>query len=192
MKNMFRTKAVLCITLFIVSSIFSVVSYSLSLVDEMIVTLHTNDGDKIDIGKVLFVPDNEGYRYTFLLDEEKFENQFLMMRPFKCMSTEKIMLCHLAYLYPNKNFITGDDMADLEYDLLFLHKKPGEYGIDPWNGLYYSMKVKDMGLEGSLQEVDLNVLAAPPEEGDFRPITSDMLHPADPVLHWFPRLTIHQ
>jgi len=179
-----------CFVLFLSASVFSTASLSLELADEMTVTLHTVDDEKIDIGKLEITSESDGYHYKFHLDDEKFEDEFLSMRPFKCMKNEKIMLCHLAYSYPNNKFISSGKLTDLEYDLLFLHKKSADYGIDAWNGLYYLLKESQNGVEGTLQEVDLNILAAPPEEGDLRPITADMLHPADPLHHWFPKLTI--
>ena len=106
---------------------------------------------------------------------------------FKCLPHTTQVVCYLAYPYENKRFITKDDVTDLEYDLLFLHKSPQEYGIDAWNGFYYDLEMTEMGFVGELRETDLNVLASPPEEP--RPIKDEDLHPASDK-HWPRRMTI--
>ncbi|MGR8920495.1 MAG: hypothetical protein ACU85V_12835 [Gammaproteobacteria bacterium] len=100
------------------------------------------------------------------------------------------MLCHLAYPYAKGARVTAADLRDLEYDLMFVQKTPEEYGIDAWHGRYYVLGFTDDGIEGILHEVDLNVLAAPPEDGVTYPVTADMLHPADAAAHPYPRLLI--
>jgi len=82
-------------------------------------------------------------------------------------------------------------LTDLEYDLLFLHKTHQEYGIDAWNGLYFKLAVSGDGLTGELRETDLNVLQAPPEDGDLRPIDPNELYePSD--KHWPRRVLIEK
>lgn len=162
-----------------------------SLDPEMTVTLESNQGEMIDIGRINFKPADAGYEYTLSLDDEKFSDEFLSMRPFKCMKKSGLMICQMKYPYANEKIISDENLLSLEYDLLFLHKTPEEYGIDAWNGLYYKMNITDGRIEGVLHEVDLNVLAAPPEKGVIRPVTYNMLYLADPNVHWFPKLTIH-
>ena len=99
-------------------------------------------------------------------------------------------MCHLPYPYENRRVFSAEDMADLEYELLFLHKRPTEWGIDAWNGLYYQMELQGDHIEGTLNEIDLNVLASPPEPGNERPLRDVELHPAEGGKHAFPRLTI--
>ncbi len=124
------------------------------------------------------------------MNDAVFSDEFLSMRPFKCIHQNEQMLCHLVYPYEKLGYITQQDLTDLEYDLLFLHKSASEYGINAWNGLYYRLQLDTSGLTGSLREVDLNILAAPPEQGDLRPITADMLYEADPAQHLFPYIRI--
>ncbi len=154
------------------------------------VQLVNGKGDVLPIGKVSFKADGERVAYTLNLDTPRFSDEFLSMRPFRCISEAQVMICHLSYPYKKQGYITDTDLTDLEYDLLFLHKSATEYGINAWNGLYYLLSVSEQGLDGELQEVDLNVLAAPPEEGDLRPITKGMLYEADPSQHLFPTLRI--
>ena len=75
--------------------------------------------------------------------------------------------------------------------MLFLHKTPQEYGINAWNGLYFKLAENDEGLVGELRETDLNVLQAPPEDGDLRPINPHELYePSD--KHWPRRVLIRR
>tara|TARA_R110002096_G_scaffold261292_1_gene454582 strand:+ start:98748 stop:99308 length:561 start_codon:yes stop_codon:yes gene_type:complete len=158
----------------------------------MTVTLQTSDTkESVDIGQIMFTAKDGGYSFEFKLNEDKFEKQFLSMRPFDCMQKPEIMICHLPYPYKNNRFITTDDMTDLEYDILFLHKYPGEYGINAYNGIYYQLKMTDKGIEGLLHDVDMNELKVPPEAGNLRPITPDMLYEASPTKHWFMNVLIH-
>jgi hypothetical protein len=170
--------------------LFSGTVFSLDTDRAMTVTVHASDQESIDIGHVTFTEEDGGYRYQFALDQEKFEKQFLSMRPFDCIQKPEMMVCHLPYPYQNNKFISADDMADLEYELMFLHKYPGAYGIDPWNGIYYKMQLTEKGIEGVLHDVDMKVLTAPPDEGNLRPLTHKMLYEANPAKHWFYTLTI--
>ncbi len=156
---------------------------------EMAITLHGTDGQSIRIGTLKLTPDADGYRSEVVLDDSRFEDHFLSMRPFKCVPHAKQMICHLPYPYVNRRHITEHDLTDLEYDLLFLHKRPEEYGIDAWNGFYYELRVSDGGIVGELRETDLNVLAVPPATGERRPIGKADLHPAADA-HWPQRITI--
>lgn len=171
--------------------LFSGTVFSLETDRALTITLHASDKESVDIGQITFTAKDDGYSYELSLDEEKFEKQFLSMRPFDCMQKPEIMVCHLPYPYQNNKYISAEDMVDLEYELMFLHKYPGAYGIDPWNGIYYLMKFTDDGIEGVLHDVDMKVLTAPPEEGNLRPLTHKMLYDANPAKHWFNTVTIH-
>jgi len=131
------------------------------------------------------------YQYQVELDETLFNDHFLSMRPFKCLEGPKYWLCHLPYGYANRRQISTDDVTDLEYDLLFIRKLPSEFGIDAWNGVYYRLTWQEDGLQGQLHEVDLNLLSAPPAEGDYRPIAAIDLTPGDPQTHWLPYIKIY-
>jgi hypothetical protein len=148
------------------------------------------NNEALKIGTVNFHNDNDKIRYEITFDKTVFSDEFLSMRPFKCIRKPKQMICHLIYPYKKQGYINNNDLTDLEYDLLFLHKTPNEYGINAWNGLYYDLNLSGNGINGVLKEVDLNVLAAPPEDDNLRAITEDMLYEADPEIHLFPKLTI--
>ena len=172
-------------------TLFSSHLFALDTARPMTITLQASDTETVDIGQVTFTAENGGYRYDLQIDEDRFEKQFLSMRPFDCMQKPKMMVCHLPYPYRNNRFITVEDMSNLEYELLFLHKYPGAYGIDAYNGIYYQMKMTENGIEGQLHDVDLNVLKVPPEDEELRPITPEMLYSANPDKHWFMKVLIH-
>ncbi len=122
-------------------------------------------GQEIDIGEVFF--SNTGDTTTGVhveMNYEKFDDQFLSMRPFRCLTDQSEWFCYLPYPYEIKKTITSDKLTDLEYQLLFIWKSPKKFGIDAWNGVYYKLALNDDGtIGGSLLQGDLNVLANPPE-----------------------------
>ena len=157
---------------------------------DKVISFIDNDNNAIEIGRITFTHNNVKTTYEITLNENVFQKEFLNMRPFQCLHQPKQILCHLEYPYKKLGYITRDDLMDLEYDLLFLHKTPAEYGIDAWNGLFYLLTATENGIEGTLNEVDLRVLIAPPEDGTLRPVTRNMLYEADPSKHIFPKILI--
>lgn len=157
------------------------------------IRLEDRAGTTIDIGRLTLAPASPGsdaLRFDVTLDAPEFVDKFLSMRPFRCLDASGRWLCHLPYPYPKAATIDADDLRNLEYDLLFVEKTPEEYGINAWNGRYFRMSRTAEGFAGELHEVDLNILAAPPEDGVEYPVTVDMLHPADPAVHRFVRVRI--
>lgn len=160
-----------------------------TLEDPLTIFFESSDGERIPIGELQLTPGKDGFNISVDMNGEKLEENFLSMRPFKCLPHPDRTLCHLVYPYQNNRFITEDDLTDLEYDLLFLHKSASEYGIDAWNGMYYELTATEKGFIGELRETDLNVLIAPPPEGVLRPIERTELHePSD--THWARRIII--
>ncbi|MBU0654068.1 MAG: hypothetical protein KJ914_02935 [Gammaproteobacteria bacterium] len=165
------------------------------LPEHMQVQLLPATGEPVTVAELTLKPLAEGgYEYSLAMNQVIFSDQFLSMRPFKCLDAPQQMLCHLPYPYTKTSHITGDDLRNLEYDLLFIHRKPSDYGIDPWNGVYYQLTLnEDEGkIEGDIRAVDLDILAAPPAAGDAYPITPDDLHETAAETHAFPRLVIQQ
>jgi hypothetical protein len=153
-----------------------------SLVGDYRLSLEDSQGERQPLAEVEIRQAEKGYSYQIEWDDTRFENHFLSMRPFKCLPHAQRMICRLPYPYELKRRITAEDLTDLEYDLLFLHKLPGEYGINAWNGLYFKLARTNESLIGELQETDLNVLQAPPEAGVLRPIDPQEIHPASDNL----------
>ncbi len=158
---------------------------------EKAITLVAADGMRLDIGHVTFAGDQAGAAIAVVLDAPQFTDEFLSMRPFRCIAGTKESWCHLPYPYQTKAHVTPDDLTDLEYALLFLFKPPAGYGIDAWNGLYFQLALApDGSIGGALHEVDLNILAVPPMAGNLRPIARAALTPVAADSHRFARIEI--
>ncbi len=145
-------------------------------------SLEDDQGQRQALGEVRIRKAERGFSYRIAWDDARFENHFLSMRPFKCLPHPRRMICRLPYPYNLPRLISETDLTDLEYDLLFLHKAPGEYGINAWNGLYFKLTREEGKLVGELHETDLNVLQAPPEAGVQYPIDPQQIYPASEAL----------
>ncbi|WP_299750689.1 hypothetical protein [uncultured Tateyamaria sp.] len=150
------------------------------------VYLESQDGDQIKIATITIA---DGGDYAIEMEDAPFSNHFLSMRPFRCLEGPKKHWCHVPYPYEiNRNIHA--DLTDLEYDFLFLWKGATEYGINMWNGVYYKLDDDDGRLIGTLHEMDMDLLSAPPEAGNLRPLKATDLHESDPDSHWLPRMVI--
>lgn len=128
--------------------------------------------------------------YDIRMEDAPFSDFFLSMRPFKCLTGPDKHWCHVPYPYQNARNI-GAQLTDLEYDLLFIWKGATEYGINMWNGVYYVLEPAGDGrLVGQIHEMNMDILAVPPEGGDLRPIQPKHLEPGAPESHWLPRLVV--
>jgi hypothetical protein len=161
-----------------------------ALVGEKEIYLLSEEDSRVHVGSILFESDGDSSRYDLRFQTEKFGDHFLSMRPFKCLEGAQKYWCHVPYPYANRRQVSADDLTDLEYDLLFLWKGATEYGINMWNGVYYQLNLDGERIVGTLREMDMEVLSAPPDKGNFRPIDPDDLHEADAASHWLPRLVI--
>ncbi len=157
------------------------------------VFLDNGEAGRLEIGALeLEAVEKEG-SYEFALNAEVFGDYFLSMRPFKCITHVGKMFCYLNYPYENRRRISATDLTDLEYDLLFIARTPKEYGIDPWNGRYFRLRWEGEAIVGEIYETDLNILAAPPEDGSLRPLAeADMVPIAPSNSQWTPRLRIER
>jgi hypothetical protein len=153
------------------------------------VIFDNGDGEQVTIGTLTLRALGEAGGYDLKLADGPFDDYFLSMRPFRCIRRENSMLCHLVYPYENRRHIDRDDLVDLEYDLLFIARSPEEYGINAWNGRYFRLRWEDDAIVGELYETNLDVLAAPPETGDLRPLADADMIPVNPG-QWAPRLRI--
>lgn len=155
------------------------------------ITLVTAAGERHSIGQVMFTPDGDGARLTVRVDGANFGDEFLSMRPFRCLRDAKEWWCHLPYPYELAGRVTEGDLRDLEYSLLFIGKAPNFHGIDAWNGFYFKLAIgADGHISGDLHETDLDVLAVPPEDWKARTIAPEALTAAEPGAHRFARLEI--
>jgi hypothetical protein len=147
--------------------------------------------EKIAIGTVTFTGSGDKRSLVIHMNEAQYKDQFLSMRPFKCLEGTARLYCHLPYPYPWKGEVTGNDLADLEYALLFVQKPPTAYGINLWNGIYYKLTLEPDGrITGKLNEVDMDILASPPPMGEMRPLNYDQINAVSADGQWLPQLTI--
>ncbi|MCI4662459.1 MAG: hypothetical protein MRY63_11650 [Neomegalonema sp.] len=154
--------------------------------ERFVIELKSADGGSITVGSARIEADG---RYEIAWDEAKFTDHFLSMRPFKCLEGPEKLWCRVPYPYDLQREIHGDDLTDLEYDLLFVWKDAGSYGIDFWNGVYYRLAREADAIRGQMLAFTLDELAIPPEPGT-RPITDKHLEPVEPESHWLPAITL--
>lgn len=152
-----------------------------------------NAVERIELGYLDIFAVGNATSYRINLDDLVFGDFFLSMRPFRCVEHLGKMFCYLPYPYENKRLIGTKDLTDLEYDLLFIARTPTEYGIDPWNGRYFRLRWTGEGFIGEIHETDLNILAAPPDNGSLRPLAeAELLPMRDGGKQWVPRLLIEK
>lgn len=157
-----------------------------TVADTRTVFLEAQDGSKIEVATLKIDPQGD---YTVTMAETPFADHFLSMRPFRCLEGPGRHWCHVPYPYDIARNVSVD-LTDLEYDFLFVWKEATEYGINMWNGVYYKLADEDGRLIGTLHEMDMDVLSAPPDAGDLRPLQAKDLHESDPDSHWLPRMVI--
>lgn len=157
-----------------------------------VITLVAADGTRLPIGRLtLAARDGGAFGIVVNVDAPQFEDQFLSMRPFRCLTQGNEMWCHLPYPYETRGEIRDGDLVDLEYALLFLFKPPTAYGIDAWNGLYFKLGIApDGAIVGAAHETNLDVLATPPDDRSARMIGAADLTPVAPTAHAFARVEI--
>jgi len=126
-------------------------------------------GAELDIGQVSFsAPDSSTTGIDVEIESDALVDQFLSMRPFRCLTETAEWFCYLPYPYDITRTISPDNFTDLEYQLLFIWKSPKTFGIDAWNGVYYRLSQQSDGtIVGTLMQGDLNVLADPPEKFSY-------------------------
>ena len=154
------------------------------------VTLMAPDGSRLAVGRVRFEPDGDASRYALSWDEAAFEDHFLSMRPFRCLAGPDKHWCQVPYPYDIRRRVDAQDLRDLEYDMLFVWKGAGDYGINMWNGVYYVLEIDGDRIVGRMREIDMDILSAPPAAGDLRPLRPGDLHETDPESHWLPIVVI--
>ena len=173
----------------VLTGLFGPAAFAGSLEGTKTIRLHPVDGEPITVAEVAFLAGSDG-TYSLRYDDTLFADHFLSMRPFKCLEGTEKLWCRVPYPYEIKRQASDNDLTDLEYELMFVWKNQGEYGIDLWNGVYYALAADGDRLVGTMHELDMNVLASPPEDGNLRPVTEDDLEEADTDSHWLPKLTI--
>lgn len=147
-------------------------------------------GTAVHIGSLALTPAEQGFNYHLELDHHRFTDHFLSMKEMKCLEGKELW-CHLPYPYSNPHQISRTDLRWLEHDLLFLFKRPGEFGADFWNGIYYKLAWQQDRLVGEARALDLNLLASPPDNPAGPPIGEADLDEIDRSQRWLPRIEFH-
>ena len=151
----------------------------------------TRDQQRIDIGSVAFKPKEGGQvEFSIHIDHAKFKDFFLSMREFKCLEGPEEIFCHVPYPYRQPGFVKADDFAWLEHSLMFLFKRPKEFGAKLLNGIYFRFSKTDTGLVGKPQAIDLNLIGAPPDDLDVPPYSADLRSDIEPGARWIESLHI--
>lgn len=153
------------------------------------ISLLDNKGKRLAIGTIKFSTQQENIHYQIHLDHKLFKDYFLSMKEMKCLEGPELW-CHLAYPYNNPKQITKTDFTWLAHDLLFMYKKNSEFGANFDNGIYYDFKLTSGKLIGTAMAVNLNVLAAPPENDTQAPITLHDIDEIELTNRWLPKIEI--
>ncbi len=148
-----------------------------------------NKGKAYDIGQVLFIVDESITRFEVEIDYQGFTDYFLSMKEMKCLEGPELW-CHLKYPYPQPRTVSVTDLRWLSYDLLFMFKKPKEFGANFWNGIYYRFRVEGSTIVGEAQAVDLNHLASAPDDLSLPPFSEFDIEPIELSNRWLPKLVI--
>ncbi len=153
------------------------------------ISLLDNKGKKLSIGSIYFTTQAETIHYKINLTHKLFKDYFLSMKEMKCLEGPELW-CHLAYPYDNPRNITKTDLTWLSHDLLFMYKKHTEFGANFYNGIYYDFKLESGKLIGTAMALDLNLLAAPPEDKIQPPITVHDIDEIELTNRWLPIIEI--
>lgn len=148
------------------------------------------DGTRHDVASIRFDAKGDEWTYKIKWRDERFGEHFLSMRPFRCLEGTEKYWCRIPYPYENRKTVSDRDLADLEYDIMFIWKGAAEYGINMWNGVYYKLAVDGDRLVGRIHEIDMGKLSAPPEAGNLRPVRETDLEPGEVESHWLPTLVV--
>jgi hypothetical protein len=153
------------------------------------ISLLDNKGNRLSIGSISFSSKAETIDYQIHLKHKLFKDYFLSMKEMKCLEGPELW-CHLAYPYDNPQKITETDFTWLAHDLLFMYKKSSEFGANFYNGIYYDFKLTSDKLIGTAMALDLNLLAAPPEDQTQAPITVHDIDELELTNRWLPIIEI--
>ena len=153
--------------------------------------LHTADARVLPIGTVSFTPAEGGrYGFSIQLRHEAFSDHFLSMKEFKCVGGGPELMCHVPYPYPRGQTVSDTDFAWLEHALLFMFKRPTDFGAKLWNGVYFKLQRTPAGLRGLPQAVDLNHISAPPADTSVPPFKPALRDDYAPRSRWVQALSI--
>jgi hypothetical protein len=170
--------------------IIPIASFAWDLSGEKTIYLHDQSGKKTPAAKIIFTPKGNTVTYTIDWNHAQMKDYFLSMREFKCFEGETEVQCQVPYPYKNPQIIENNNYIWLEHSLLFLFKAPKNFGAKLWNGIYYKLSPSEKGLFGEAQAIDLNLIAAPPENLNVAPYGPEERGAMTSGARWFTHLTI--
>lgn len=160
----------------------------------------TRDGTQTRIGTVSFSAQASDAasqpasaptsRFVVRIDPRVMQDHFLSMREFKCLPAAQEITCFMPYPYPQPGTVSVQQLQWLEHSLLFFFKQPTDFGAKLWNGVIFQFTVTPTALVGTPQAVDLNRMAAPPDnpnEPPYGPMDREAMAPG---ARWVQQLRI--
>jgi hypothetical protein len=158
---------------------------------EKFLVAETLDGQHTRVGRVTFTPAGLGQATLRVhMDPAVMRDHFLSMREFKCLAAPQEVSCHVPYPYASPATVSVQNLQWLDHHLLFLYKKPADFGAKLWNGIIYRWRLTPTGLEGLPQAVDLNLISAPPDRLDVPPYGPNDSEPFAPDARWIRKMRI--
>lgn len=155
------------------------------------IALQTAEGESIRIGTARFVKTSEpGLTFSVQIDRAVFSDYFLSMKEFKCLGGKPELMCLVPYPYTAGTTITETDFAWLEHSLLFMFKRPTDFGAKLWNGVYFQLTRTPLGFIGKPQAVDLNFISAPPADLTAPPFKRSLREDYPANSRWVRSITI--
>lgn len=155
------------------------------------IALQTAEGQSIRIGTARFGKSSEsGVQFSVQIDGGVFSDHFLSMKEFKCLGGTPELMCLVPYPYKAGTTITETDFAWLEHALLFMFKRPSDFGAKLWNGVYFQLARTPLGFRGTPQAVDLNFISSPPADPTAPPFKRSLREDYPANSRWVRSMTI--
>lgn len=154
--------------------------------------LSNTAGERHTIGQIIFSDGGQGKTAFRIEMAANMQDYFLAMRPFLCLTGPVQRLCWFP-VHNEPALISKDDLLPLEYALMFMRTRATDLHVNPFNGLYYRLRVEGERIVGTLFEVDMAPFIAPdvlPVEQRQRPLKPGDFYEADPGSNWLPSLSI--
>ena len=172
-------------------------TYPADLTGHKIISLVSPAGEKIEIGEVELRPRYGGYGFEVSFKREAFKEIYMQETNFLCLPGARRDICHFPFppgdYSPDDSsgFFTAGDLKELQYALLFVHKRPApaEIDINLFNGMYYRLTVVGNRIEGTVFGVNFNHFVVSNEKDKY-PLKPSDLDPVDLRDERFPHLVI--
>lgn len=143
---------------------------------EKTIVARFQDQSQVRLGHVVFSPatlvpagGHAAARFQVKLNTAVMTDHFLSMREFKCLPGGSEITCVVPYPYAHPGTVGPGHLTWLEHNLLFLFKRPADFGAKLWNGVIFKFTETGNALVGRPQAVDLNAISAPPERPNEPP-----------------------